>query len=177
MRARKISGETPNTKSETPRHSPRRNSVLFPPLGQFEGWIAHECCNQFVRPVGRLRHPANNEGEKQVYGVSAASLGHARNGVGIGHLRGPGRIGTVERQPKIEYYCTRFGETVQVRFKLFMEDNIAGFHPKTSMIPRLFVLAGKHEGCIRRLVDMPAEDRSTNCLPHAHPVQYAPSEL
>jgi hypothetical protein len=64
-----------------------------------------------------------------------------------------------------------------VRFKWFMEDNIAGFHPKTSMIPRLFVPAGKHEGCIRFLVDMPAKNRDTNCLPHAHLVQYAPSDL
>ena len=70
-----------------------------------------------------------------------AFLRHARNGIGIGHTRNSWRIGTTERQPKIEHYCTRFGETVQVRFKLLMEDSVAGFNLETSIISRFFVPA------------------------------------
>jgi hypothetical protein len=56
-------------------------------------------------------------------------------------------------QRQIEYRGTGFGETIQVRFKLFMEDCIAGFDLEASGISRLFVPTGKYESCIRSPVE------------------------
>ena len=53
-----------------------------------------------------------------------------------------------------------------------MEDNFASFHPEASLISRLFVPAW-HERCIRLPVEVTAEGRCANCLPHAHQFQYA----
>ena len=61
-----------------------------------------------------------------------------------------------------------------MRFKLSMEDNVAGIHSEASLISRLFVPAGKHESCIRLHMDVTVESRGANCLPRPHPLQYAP---
>src|SRR5450432_2128104 len=75
----KCLGRNSKHQSKTPRYSPRGNSIPFSPLGQFKRWIPGQSRSQLVRPVGRLRHLTQSNGEKQVYSIGAAFLRHAHN--------------------------------------------------------------------------------------------------